>query len=210
MQELGLWVGFTLTIFVYSYILGDNLLYRLAVYIFVGLAAGFIAIVTIESVLLPWLRLTVLSGELAQIGPGMIPFLLGALLLVKTSSRLGRLGNLAIAFVIGVGAAVALVGALSGTLLPLANSAATGVRDGLLEGIIVFIGVASSLVYFQYMARRNPDGTVVRGRVSFLVGTVGQGFIVVTLGALYAAAIITSLTIFSERVAFMVALIGGG
>lgn len=210
MQELGLWVGFTLTIFVYSYILGDNLLYRLAVYIFVGLAAGFIAIVTIESVLLPWLRLTVLSGELAQIGPGMIPFLLGALLLVKTSSRLGRLGNLAIAFVIGVGAAVALVGALSGTLLPLANSAATGVRDGLLEGIIVFIGVASSLVYFQYIARRNPDGTVVRGRVSFLVGTVGQGFIVVTLGALYAAAIITSLTIFSERVAFMVALIGGG
>lgn len=210
MQELGLWLGFILTIFVYSYLLGDNLLYRLAVYIFVGLAAGFISIVTIESVLLPWLRLTVLSGEALQIGPGLIPFLLGALLLVKTSSRLGRLGNLAIAFVVGVGAAVALVGALTGTLLPLAEATATGVNDGLLEGVIIFIGVASSLVYFQYMARRNPDGAVVRGRVSFLLGTVGQGFVVVTLGALYAAAIITSLTIFSERVAFLVAHISGG
>ena len=33
---------------------------------------------------------------------------------------------------------------------------------------------------------------------------MGQGIIVVTLGAIYAAAILTSLTIFSERLGFLV------
>lgn len=210
MEQLGLWAGFILTLMVFSYILGDNFLYRLAVYAFVGLAAGYIAIVTVESVVLPWVRATVLSGNVVSIAPGMIPFLLGVLLLFKTSSRLGRAGNLAIAFIVGVGAAVALVGAILGTVIPLADSTANAVRSNLVEGIIIFIGVASSLVYFQYLGRRTPTGQVERGRIARVVGTVGQGFIVVTLGALYAAAILTSLTIFSERIGFILARISGG
>jgi hypothetical protein len=209
-DQIGLWAGFILTLMVFSYILGDNFLYRLAVYVFVGLAAGYIAIVTVESVLLPWFNSTILSGDFGKVAPGMLPILLAVLLLVKTSSRLGRLGHLAIAFVIGVGSAVALVGALTGTLLPLAQATAVGVRGNLTEGIIVFIGVASSLVYFQYLGRRKADGQVGRGRVALAIGTIGQGFIVITLGALYAAAILTSLTIFSERLAFLAARIVGG
>jgi hypothetical protein len=208
-EQIGLWAGFILTLMVFSYLLGDNFLYRLAVYVFVGLAAAYIAIVTVESVLLPWLDSTILTGELNKIGAGMLPILLAVLLLFKTSSRLGRLGNFAIAFVIGVGAAVALVGALTGTLLPLANTTASAVEDNLLEAVVMFIGVASSLVYFQYLARRKPDGEVRRGRLSLLIGTVGQGFIVVTLGALYAAAILTSLTIFIGRIAFLTERIVG-
>ena len=60
-DQIGLWIGFLLTLMVFSYILGDNFLYRLATYVFVGLAAGFVTIVTVESVLLPWLRLTGLA-----------------------------------------------------------------------------------------------------------------------------------------------------
>jgi hypothetical protein len=210
MEQIGLWAGFVLTLMVFSYLLGDNFLYRLAVYIFVGLAAGYIAIVTVESVLLPWIRATVFSGNLASIAPGLIPLLLGVLLLVKTSSRLGRLGNLAIAFIVGVGAAVALVGAVIGTLIPLSDATASGVRGNVIEGIILFIGMGSSLVYFQYLARRTPTGQIERGAVSRVVGVVGQGFIVVTLGALYAAAILTSLTIFSERISFLLTRISGG
>ena len=35
------------------------------------------------------------------------------------------------------------------------------------------------------------------------VGAVGQGFIVVTLGALYGGAILSGLVVFSERIAFI-------
>jgi hypothetical protein len=209
-DQIGLWAGFVLTLMVFSYLLADNFLYRIAVYAFVGLAAGYVAIITVESVILPYFRGTILSGDLSRAFPGVLPLLLGVLLLVKTSSRLGRLGNLAIAFIIGVGAAVALVGAITGTLLPLATSTASSVRGNLLEGVILVVGVACSLLYFQYLARRKPDGTTERRWLGSVFSTVGQGFIVVTLGALYAAAILTSLTIFSERIVFLVTLINGG
>lgn len=210
MEDIGLFIGFILTLMVFSYLLGDNLLYRLAVYVFVGLTAGFVAVVTVESALLPWFDSTVGEGSALNIGLGLIPALLALLLLFKTSSRLGRLGNLGIAFIIGVGAAVAVVGALTGTLVPLAaDSADAGARETL-DSLILLIGVTTSLIYFQYLGRRAPGGAGERFRSLRAISLVGQGFVVVTLGALYAAAMLTSLTIFSERLGFLLEPILGG
>lgn len=203
MEELGLWVGFVLTIFVYSYIIRDNFLYRLAVYTFVGLAAGYIAIVTVESVLLPWFELTIDTKNPANLGLGLVPVLLGVLLLFKTSPRLAQLGNLGMAVIVGVGTGVALVGTLTGTLIPLVDATARVGRDNILNGVLLFVGVGSSLLYFQYAARRTPEGAIERPRRMQAISVLGEGFIAVTLGALYAAAILTSLTIFSERLSFI-------
>ena len=198
---------------VYSYLIRDNFLYRIAVYIFVGLAAAFTAIVTMESVLLPWFNITIgdVDDDLVDMGIGFVPVLLMLLLLFKTSPRLARFGNLGIASIIGVGAAVALVGAIIGTLIPLVTATVNeGDGDNLADAIIIFIGVVSSLVYFQYLARRMPDDQIEHTRPIKAISAIGQGFIVVTLGALYAAAILTSLTIFSERVSYMLTHISGG
>lgn len=211
-EQIGLWIGFILTLMIFSYVLGDNFLYRIAVYVFVGLAAGYITLVTVESVILPWLRGTLLATNagVGNMALGLIPLLIGLLLFLKTSPRLGKLGNLGIAFVIGVGTAVALVGAITGTLLPLAAATSSNVSVNVLNGFLIFLGVASTLLYFQYLARRTPGGVVRRGLFTRVVGTVGQGFIVVALAALYAGAILTSLTIFSERIGFIVGQISGG
>lgn len=210
MEDIGLWAGFILTLMVFSYLLGDNFLYRLAVYVFVGLTAGYIAIVTVESVLLPWFDSTVLSDDPLAIGSGLLPVIVGLLLLFKSSAPLARFGNLGIAFVIGVGTAVALVGALTGTLLPLSAATIQAGEGDVLNAALIFVGVASSLIYFQYVARRRPDGVIRRTWLVGAISWVGQGFIVVTLGALYAAAILTSLTIFSERLAFVLDRVLGG
>jgi hypothetical protein len=208
-DQIGLWIGFLLTLMVFSYLLGDNFLYRLATYVFVGLAAGFVTMVTVESVLLPWFRLTVQSGEMGNQILGAIPLVLGLLLLLKGSRRFNRLGNLGLAFVVAIGTAIALVGAVSGSLLPLANATAVSVGADLVNGFILVVGVISTLVYFQYLARRTPTGETRRGLVIRAVGALGQGFIVVTLGALYGGAILSGLVIFSERIAFILARISG-
>jgi hypothetical protein len=208
-DQIGLWIGFLLTLMVFSYLLGDNFLYRLATYVFVGLAAGFVMMVTVESVLLPWFRLTVQSGEMGSQILGAIPLVLGLLLLLKGSRRFNRLGNLGLAFVVAIGTAIALVGAVSGSLLPLANATAASVGADLVNGFILVVGVISTLVYFQYLARRTPTGETRRGLVIRAVGALGQGFIVVTLGALYGGAILSGLVIFSERIAFILARISG-
>lgn len=208
MEEIGLWIGFILTLMVYSYVIADTFLYRLAVYVFVGLAAGYITIVTVESVLLPWFDRTVGTGNTVNLGFGFLPVLLATLLLLKNarSPWLARLGNLGIAVVIGVGAAVAVVGALTGTLIPLAEDTVNEGGGDALEAILIFIGVASSLIYFSYLARRTPEGDIVQRRPILVIRTVGEGFIIVTLGALYGGAILTSLTIFSERISYMFGL----
>ena len=141
---------------------------------------------------------------------GLVPFVFGLLLLLKTSPRLGRIGNIAIAFIIGVGTAVALVGAIAGTLLPLAMSTGSGARVDVLNGFLISLGVVCTLLYFYYLARRQPDGSTQRRLVVRAAAGVGQLFIVVTLGAIYAGAILTSLTIFSERIGFILARITGG
>ena len=210
MEELGLWAGFILTLMVYSYLIGDNFLYRIAVYVFVGLAAGYIAIVTVESVLIPWFDLTLGAGDVEGLVLGMIPILVLVLLSFKSTRRWGFFGNLGMAFIIGVGGAVALAGALTGTLLPLSFSTINEGSGEVGEAIIIFVGVASSLVYFQYLARRTADGKIERPIVIRWISLVGEGFIMVTLGALYAAAILTSLTIFSDRMSFVLSQILGG
>ncbi|MBE2268976.1 MAG: hypothetical protein IAE80_12160 [Anaerolinea sp.] len=209
-EQVGIWLGFVLTLMVFSYLLGDNLLYRLAIYVFIGLAAGFVTMVTVESVLLPWFRAAISTGDTGNLILGVIPLIFGAFLLLRMTKRFQGLGTLVLALIIGVGTAVALVGAISGTLLPLADTTANAPGIDALNGFILVIGVISTLIYFQYLARRTPGGTIRRGLVPRTIGAVGQGFIAVTLGAVYGSAILTGLVVFSERVAFLLNQIGGG
>lgn len=208
-EQVGVWVGFILTLMIFSYLLGDNVLYRIAVYVFVGLAAAYVTIIAIESVIRPWLMATLFSGDAGGMAIGLIPPLLGLLLFMKASGRLARLGSLGLAFLIGLGAAVALVGAISGTLIPLAAGVVTGAQTDVVNGFLILLGVLSTLIYFQYLGRRQADDTVRRPLPVRVFGAVGQGVIIVTLGALYGGAILTSLAILSERIAFVLTMVTG-
>ncbi len=211
LDTLGGWVGFVLTLLIFSYVLADNFLYRLSVYLFVGVAAGFAAVVAVEGVLLPWLRGTLLAPAPGpgQVILGAVPLLVGLLLLMKASPALSRLGNLGMAFLVGIGTAVAVVGAVSGTLLPLVGSTGAALADDLINGLVIILGTITTLLYFQYLAVRRPDGEVVRPWPLRLAATVGQVFLIMTFAALYAGAILSSLTIFSERVAFLLERVFG-
>lgn len=186
-------VSFALTLLVFSYLLGDNLLYRLALYVLVGVASAFTAIVTIERIILPLLNGDALNAVLVIGGAG-----LSALLLLKPLPLFAPLSNLAFGFLVAVGTAVALIGAISGTLIPLIQATAYVPQTGILEAVVGFVGVVSALFYFQYTARRtSKDGLArpMRGRMSGAVARVGELFIAITLGAVYAGAMLSSLTV---------------
>lgn len=228
-DQIGLWAGFVLTLIVFSYLLGDNFLFRLALYVFVGLAAGFVTMVTVNSVIIPWVNATILNpdGSAANFVVGIAPFFVGLLLLARTTQTV-KSGALGLAFIVGIGAAVAVIGAVSGTLIPLTagtiNDVRTGTAEGagnfdLLNGFLIAFGVICTLVYFQYGARRVPgtqaeqELTVTRRNlVARAFGAVGQGFIVITMAAIYGGAILSGLTIFADRITYLLQRIftGGG
>lgn len=196
--EIGFIISLALTLVIFSYLLGDNFLYRLAVSAFVGLAAAFTTIVTFQSVLLPLTN----SGEV-NAGFLVIGGILALLLLLKPIRSLRILSNISLGFLIAVGSAAAVVGAVSGTLIPLVSQTAEIDFDsGLINvtsSFILIIGVVTSLLYFNYGAQRNAQGEIERGTIMKTIATIGQGFVVVTLGALYGAAILTSLTILTGQ-----------
>ena len=214
------WASLVLTLLVFSYLLGDNVLYRIAIHVLVGVAAGYIAVVAIESVLVPWLDDTLLAEQGARSDAtiaglrviGAVPFLFGALLLFKLSPRLAPVGNLGLAVVIGVGTAVAVVGAISGTVIPLAREAGEAVGDDVVDGLIILVGAVATLVAFQYWAVER-DGEIRAPRLLRPLSAAGRVFVMVALGALYAGAIITSITIFSDvidaQIRFILDKVGG-
>ncbi|GAB5493954.1 MAG: hypothetical protein Phog2KO_41690 [Phototrophicaceae bacterium] len=195
---IGFIISLALTLLIFSYLLGDNILFRLAVSAFVGLAAAFTTIVTIQSVLLPLTKSGGLNALLFVVGG-----ILALLLLIKPIRQLRVLSNISLGFLIAVGSAAAVVGAVSGTLIPIVSQTAEVDFDNglmpMISSLILVIGVITSLLYFNYGARQNSQGEIERGVIMKTVATIGQGFIVVTLGALYGAAILTSLTILTGQ-----------
>ncbi len=200
--------AFVLTIMVLSYLIGDNPLYRIAVSLFVGASAGFVALVVAEWLWAYWIKGVVLgdTANAAQRLVGILPLVFGLTLMFKFSSRMAKLGNLTVAYLVGVGTAVALVGVIAGTLLPQVRAAGDvpgiGTDFGAwVDGLIMMIGTVSTLLYFQFVVRRSPTtGTLRRPLPLRVAAAVGQGFIVVALASLYAGAIIAGLSVFAGLV----------
>lgn len=197
-DTLGTLIGGLLTVAVLSYIIGDNLFYRLAIAVFVGGAAAFLVIAGAESVIVPWLRETVLVQPLdpGRAAIGLTPFVLALLLVLRSTRRLGGLGGVGLSFVIGVGTAVALLGAVNGTLLPLLVGSSTGANQA--ERIISAAITGLVLLSFSYLRRRRaasrPDGEPRAILPTRLVRGLGQGVLIFSLGAGYALLILSALT----------------
>ncbi|MDE2857001.1 MAG: hypothetical protein OXN94_04040 [Chloroflexota bacterium] len=213
-------LSFVLTLMVFSYVLGDlplvGHLYRTAVYIFVGMSAAFATIVAYESVILPYLQdiqnpetSWTMLGNSADAAIFATALLFGLLLLLKPIASLSWLTNSALAVVIVVSAATAVVGGLSGTLIPLVVATAA-VPDGLatdfqalINTLLVFVGTMTALFYFQWQARRDDGGAPVQSPLSRGLRNFGKIFIVTALGAIYATTMLSALTILAERIGFL-------
>ena len=200
-------IGFLLTLLILSYLIGDNPLFRSAIYIFIGASSGYAAVVIWYDVLLPKLKVLQVDNP-PQLVLGLIPFLLGATLFAKPFPRIAWLGSFAMALLVGVGAATALSGAVIGTLIPQAQAAMdTFVRPSflqLIEGGVMLTGTVLTLIYFQFSAKRAQDGSIKRNVIVEVLAWGGRVFIAITLGALFAGVYMAALTAMLERLSSMV------
>lgn len=209
-------VAFVLTLMVFSYLIGDNPLFRLATYLFVGVTAGYVFFTVGIQVLWYRLVLPLISGGTEQRILAAVALLLSLLLFAKASPRLARLGSLPMAYLVGTGAAVAIGGAVLGTIFPQVQGTINlfGLeRPGLdpsvqfLDALFVALGTAATLVYFQFTGKARPGQPTRRSPIVESIASVGQVFIGITLGALFAGVFSASLTAMIERVSSVVNLI---
>jgi hypothetical protein len=203
-------LSFLFTVMVLSYLIGDNPFFRIAIYIFVGVSAGYTASVAWYHVLWPKLFRPIILGTMTERLLAIVPLILAIFLLAKLSPRSARLGNPAMAFLVGTGAAVAIGGAVLGTLIPQTQasinlfdfSAGGSILERLFEGSIILVGTLTTLVYFHFGAKASPYGPK-RNRLIHIVSLIGQVFIAFALGALFAGVYAAAMTALIERINFI-------
>jgi hypothetical protein len=225
LDTAGTLVAVVLTLFVFSYLLGDSVLYRLAEYLFVGVSIGYAVVIAFHNVLAPKLLIPLVEAwgrkDWGQTLLLLIPLLFGLLLLTKPLKRLSWLGSLSVALLLGVGAALAIGGALMGTLLPQVNAAADvmhyipayGPRLGLFSGILVLVGTIGVLLHFYFSTRREGRLAGLRSRLVQTWGGLGRWFIFIAFGAIFATTFMSRLALLAGRVQFLLdsvrELVGG-
>ena len=214
-------VAFLFTLMILSYLIGDNPLFRVAVYIFVGVSAGYVAAVSIRQVLWPDLLQPLyqgfLSGMTVRQAILAVPLFLSGLLLMKAWPPLTRLGMPAMGLLVGAGAAAAVGGAVTGTLFPQVNATITAFDitrftspESFLNAGLILAGVVTTLVYFHFGARTRADGSVRRFGIIEIIAFLGSVFLAITLGVLFAGVYSAALTALIERLHFFGTFFGFG
>jgi hypothetical protein len=223
-DPIGVVIGFLLTIMVLSYIIGDNVLFRLAMHIFIGVASGYAAVLILYNVL--WYQVLVpvlqvlttgkannLLTYAVQVAPAVI---LGIWMLTKATPRLARYGTPVLAFLTGVGAATVIAGAVRGTIIPqlgatinvLNQHSAPAEMNNLvgwfINGVVVLVGTITTLIYFQFGIKPQGEGMPAQRPIILeYLSTVGHVFIVITLGVLFTGVYLATLAALVDRVQFL-------
>ncbi len=211
-------LGFLFTVMVLSYLVGDNLFFRVAVHVFVGLAAGYVASVVWNQVIVSKMLLPLLSGTPVDQILLIPPLILSLMLLLRVFRRLEGVSRPVVAFLVGVGAAVAVSGSVLGTLIP-QTQASINLFDmrvladspffieKVIESVLIVVGTVASLAYFQFGVSSKERETGQRGLVMRGIAFVGQVFIAITLGVLFAGIFSAALAALVDRIQSILAFI---
>ena len=110
------------------------------------------------------------------------------------------------AYLVGIGAAIAIGGALIGTLIPqvIATINLFDFQQStqpeniywivILESVFILTGTLSTLIYFHFGGRSSDGKSTNRSPIIESIATVGKFFIAITFGVLLANVLIASLS----------------
>jgi hypothetical protein len=206
---VGAIVALVLTVMVYSYLIGDNFIFRLAEHILVGVSVGFAFIQVLFGLIVPALNNIVQNATNVRLEffIYLIPVVLGILLLARPVRAARPLTNLVMALVIGTVSALALAGALAGTLLPQLGASMSPLNSGDVIGkIVLLLGTLLALWYFQFtfFQRRpeaQPSGLVM---LNERIRRLGRWSIMLAFGAIFASVFLTYFAALVDRLLFVI------
>ena len=190
------WVAAGVTLIVLGGMLGERRAFAWTQHLFAGLLTGFLALVAVTEVLVPWLLAPLLAD------PAGRPELWLALAHVGSAAGVPWLprSNTAVPLSIAIGAlaAFALVGAVVGTLLPqLVVTAPVSGDTGLATGIGIAGAVVTALVLLSFL-----HGTP-RGRAIGIAAKGGRWLLLAGIGGWLGYLLFSRLVLLVDRIGFL-------
>ena len=232
-EIISAWIYVLLTLCIFSFLFKDNPFYKAAEHLYVGVSAGYVAVISFWQQVQPNLfgrlwpsRVDVEDGSILQsvwytiyeifnfISTGfgvldrsifpeggikgfeeiriiyMIPFILGIFMLLRLVPKLGWLARWAIAYIVGMAAGLRFYAFLNSNVLSQIKASAidfTSDWGTIINGLIVFIGTMTGLIYFFYSTEHK--GVV--GRLS----RIGIYFLMIKFGAAFGFAVMGRISL---------------
>jgi hypothetical protein len=216
-RTIGIWVAALFTLFVLSFAYRDNLFYKIAESIFVGVSAAYWMVVGFWTTLIPnllgklfpaWIQSWALPGLSPQhedySSAYLVPLILGGMLLWRLAPKGSWIARWPLAFIIGTTAGIRLVGFIHADFLSqIRNSIISLVvtADGRFEAwdsvmnLILIVGVLTCLVYFFFSVEHR--GIVGR------TARVGIWFLMITFGAAFGYTVMGRIALLAIRLEFL-------
>lgn len=206
METLGIWLAGLSTLALFSFLYKDNPFYRMAEHIFAGLSAGYYFGLIYHSVILQQLIDPIGQHWQALGDPGaetgfhvmkiiflIFAGLLGVMMFGRLTNKLSWVARFPLAFVMGNTAGIFLMSQLHGLVLPQMRS--TFVNLATPVGIVIFLGVVCTLIYFYFS--KEHKGILGVG------AKLGIWFIMVSFGAHFGYTVMARISLLIGRIQFI-------
>ena len=215
MEIFGIWLAAFLTLSIYSFLYRDNPFYRFAEYLFIGISVGYYIVIYIHQGFIPfawepfwaavkpfWPGIPREAGWIGFIK--LIPIALGLLFFGGLSPLHTWLIRYPSAVLVGFGSGISIPLMLQtfifaqtrGTVEPFAAiNAGTLSPWGIIEAILMLIGVTCTLTYFFFSVEH-------RGPVKWL-SKVGIAFLMIGFGAAFGNTVMGRVALLIQRVDFL-------
>ena len=191
------WIAAFLTLCIFSFLYRENILYRFAEHLFVGISAGYLVALTWHNQIRPNLIIPLfVEGNLLYI----IPLAFALCYFARFIPGYGHLIRLPISFVLGWGSGVAIPAVFQRDILrqtqgTLLTASVFERWDSGLWAVVILIGVVSTLVYFFFS----------RERKGLLKPTANLGiiFIMLGFGASFGYTVMARISLLIGRLQFL-------
>jgi hypothetical protein len=193
-DSAGTWLAALLTLLVFSFLIRDTFLFRLAQSLLVGTAIGYGSAVVLHNVIWNSLLVPLLVDSLflwRNTWLLFIPLILGLLLLTKLVPSASGVGNISLGYLFGVGAALAIGGALGGALMPQVRATIFAFPPApslasLVNPSLILVGTLGALLTFRFTTGLKSLPMRAFSGIATGWGRIGSAFIMVAFGAIFA------------------------
>jgi len=189
-MSIGILIAALLTLCIFSFLYRDNPFYRFAEHLLVGVSVGYVLVIALNTTVVPKLMNPVFrDGRLDYVVPGI----LGLFMLLRFFPKYAWLSRISIALIIGAGAGVAIPATTQAKIL--AQMQATMLDFASVDGIIVFVGIATTLAYFFFSKdHKGWFGTTARA---------GTWFLMIFFGATFGYTVMSRISLLIGRMQFL-------
>jgi len=198
--QLSVWLPALVTLAIFSLLYRENIYYRAVEHLLVGVGLAHSMVMGYKSIVDMAVN-PMLQGKWYMI----VPILLGFSLYLRWFKGLGFYSRSAVGFLMGVGTAVGLKGALQADLfgqiistakLPLTN----------MSNVVMVVGLVGTLMHFLFITTAQTGEAPMNplSRVLLWIGSyVGRGMIMVALGSAFAYTIMARISVLIGRIQFL-------